>query len=127
MSIDPLANCCEGGGASRLRAANSITATTCSRDKWNQSIISLIEAPTSRLSKTTETGVRVSRNTHAPLTLPGMLSTAGHWDQSRFAMLLPSLHRSLFRAGRWRRVRFVTCAADYGRTEPSRHPLDTVR
>src|SRR5208337_5158045 len=34
-----------------------------------------------------------SRNTHAPLTLPGMLSTAGHWDQSRVAMILPSLCR----------------------------------
>src|SRR4051794_41077683 len=29
-----------------------------------------------------EIGIRVSRNTHAPLTLPGTLSTAGHWDQS---------------------------------------------
>jgi len=29
---------------------------------------------------------RVPRNTHAPLTLPGMLSTAGHWDQSSVAM-----------------------------------------
>jgi hypothetical protein len=26
----------------------------------------------------------------APLTLPGMLSTAGHWDQSRAGMFLPS-------------------------------------
>jgi hypothetical protein len=81
-----------------FQAANSITATTCSCDKWNQSIISLIEAPTSRLSKTTETGVRVSRNTHAPLRLPGMLSTAGHRDQSRVAILLPPVHRSLLRS-----------------------------
>src|SRR5579863_6668500 len=65
-----------------------MTATTCSCDKWNQSIIWLIEAPTSRLSKTTETGVRVSRNTHAPLRLPGMLSTAGHCDQSRVAVAM---------------------------------------
>lgn len=76
-------SCCDGGGASRLRAANSITVTICSRDKWNQSIISLIEAPASRFSKTMETGIRVSLNTHAPLTLPGTLSTAGHCDQSR--------------------------------------------
>jgi len=34
-----------------------------------------------------ETGIRVSLNTHAPLTLPGMLSTAGHSDQSRLAMI----------------------------------------
>jgi hypothetical protein len=66
-----------------------MTATICSRDKWNQSIISPIEAPTSRLSKTTETGVRVSRKTHASLRLPRMLSTAGHCDQR--AMFLPWL------------------------------------
>ena len=46
----------------------------------------------SGLSNTTETGVRVSRNTQAPLRLPGMLSTAGHCDQSRLAMICaPSL------------------------------------
>jgi hypothetical protein len=67
-----------------------MTAAICSRDKWNQSIISPIEAPTSRLSKTTETGVRVSRKIHSPLRLPRMLSTAGHGDQSR-AMFLPWL------------------------------------
>jgi hypothetical protein len=33
-----------------------------------------------------ETGIRVSLNTHAPLTLPGMLSTVGHCDQSSVAM-----------------------------------------
>jgi chromosome segregation protein len=38
---------------------------------------------------TVATGKRVSRNTHAPLTLPGMLSTAGHCDQSRVAMIRP--------------------------------------
>jgi len=32
------------------------------------------------------TGIRVFLKTHAPLTLPGMLSTAGHWDQSSVAM-----------------------------------------
>ncbi len=30
----------------------------------------------------------VSRNTHAPLNLPGTLSTAAHCDQSRFAMTI---------------------------------------
>jgi hypothetical protein len=33
-----------------------------------------------------ETGIRVPFNTHAPLTLPGTLSTAGHCDQSRAAI-----------------------------------------
>ena len=28
-------------------------------------------------------------NTHAPLTFPGILSTAGHWDQSRIAIFAP--------------------------------------
>ena len=49
--------------------------------------------PNSRFSNSRETGIRVSLKTHAPLTLPGTLSTAGHWDQSRAAMvgLLTSL------------------------------------
>src|SRR5260370_19392384 len=59
-------------------------------------MISPIEAPTSRLSKTTETGVRVSLNTHAPLRLPGMLSTAGHCDQSRLAMICSPAALNLF-------------------------------
>src|ERR1700679_853088 len=48
--------------------------------------------PTSRFSKTVATGIRVSRNTQAPLRRSGTLSTAGHCDQSRAAMgiLLPS-------------------------------------
>jgi hypothetical protein len=33
------------------------------------------------------TGSRVPLNTQAPLTLPGMLSTTGHWDQSSAAMV----------------------------------------
>jgi hypothetical protein len=36
----------------------------------------------SRFSNTAETGMRVLRNTHAPLRRPGTLSTAGHCDQS---------------------------------------------
>jgi len=34
--------------------------------------------------------MRVSLNTYAPLTLPGILSAAEHWDQSRDAIFLPS-------------------------------------
>src|SRR2546426_1041851 len=41
------------------------------------------------LTMTVATGKRVPRNTHAPLTLPGMLSTAAHWDQSRVATAQP--------------------------------------
>jgi hypothetical protein len=36
---------------------------------------------------TVTTGSRVPLNTQAPLTLPGMLSAAGHWDQSSTAMV----------------------------------------
>src|SRR5665213_3054482 len=36
-----------------------------------------------RFSNTVEIGMRVPRNTHAPLRLPGMLSTAAHCDRSR--------------------------------------------
>jgi hypothetical protein len=36
-----------------------------------------------------ETGIRVARKTQAPLTFPGMLSTPGHCDQSRFARAGP--------------------------------------
>jgi hypothetical protein len=53
--------------------------------------MSLIVAPASRFSNTADTGIRVSRNTHAPPSRPGTLSTAGHWDQSRRAILLSSL------------------------------------
>src|ERR1700675_622347 len=52
-------------------------------------MISSILDPASRFSKTVATGIRVSRNTHAPLRLSGTLSTAGHCDQSRVAMFLP--------------------------------------
>jgi len=44
-------------------------------------------APASIFSKIAATGIRVPRSTHAPLTLPGMLSTAGHCDQSRLAIV----------------------------------------
>src|SRR5580658_7597973 len=49
-------------------------------------MISSMLEPTSRFSKTVATGIRVSRNTHAPLRRSGTLSTAGHSDQSRAAI-----------------------------------------
>src|SRR5882762_8241471 len=77
----------DDGVTSRLRAANSMTASTCSRSRpSNHSIISSMLAPALRFSKMTETGMRVPLSTHAPLTFPGMLSTAGHCDQSSAAM-----------------------------------------
>src|SRR5215831_9402684 len=64
-----------------------MTASTCSRSKpSNHSIMSSMLAPAFRFSKMTETGMRVPFSTHAPLTFPGMLSTAGHCDQSSAAM-----------------------------------------
>src|SRR4030095_9311427 len=87
-------------GASRLRAANSSTALTCSRVTGNCSITSSMVIPSSRFSKTTATGVRVPLNTQAPLTLPGTLSTAGHSDQSRAAMHRPPSDSSLRDIGR---------------------------
>src|SRR5229473_526313 len=76
----------DGGVTSRLRAANSMTASTCSRSRpSNHSIISSMLAPAFRFSKMTETGMRVPLSTQAPLTFPGMLSTTGHCDQSRAA------------------------------------------
>ncbi len=61
-------------GALRLRAANSSTATICSRVTSDPSTISSTVAPDSSFSNTVETGMRVSLNTHAPLRFPGMLS-----------------------------------------------------
>jgi hypothetical protein len=54
-------------------------------------MMSLIEAPSSKLSNTTATGIRVFRNTAAPLRLPRTLSTPGHCDQSSFAIFVPFL------------------------------------
>src|SRR5260370_10007711 len=48
-------------------------------------MISSMLAPASRFWKTMATGIRVSLKTQAPLTFPGMLSTAGHCDQSSAA------------------------------------------
>lgn len=69
-------------GASRERAAKSNTALTCSGATPNWSTISSMVIPSSRFSKTVATGIRVPRKTHAPLILPGSLSTARHCDQS---------------------------------------------
>ena len=49
----------------------------CSRVTSNCSMTSSM-FKSSRFSNTVTTGRRVLRKTHAPLTLPGMLSTAGH-------------------------------------------------
>src|ERR1700681_631763 len=53
-------------------------------------------APASRFSNTADTGIRVSRNTQAPLSLAGTLSTAGHWDQSSVAMFRLSFIVALY-------------------------------
>ena len=55
-------------GVSRLRAAKSSTAVTCSRVTSNCSIISSMLMPSSRFSKMVATGSRVPRKTHAPQT-----------------------------------------------------------
>src|SRR5258706_11450563 len=78
-------------------------------------MISSMVAPDSRFSNTVATGMRVSLNTHAPLTLPGMLSTAGHCDQSRVAMFLPPFHRKLF----------ATVRGGVTRKEKTRHVADS--
>src|SRR5260370_4638545 len=63
-----------------------MTALTCSRSSpSNHSIMSWRLAPASIFSKMTEAGMRVPLSTQAPLTFPGMLSTAGHCDQSSAA------------------------------------------
>src|SRR6266849_5655559 len=69
--------------------------SSCSRVTGNCSMTSSMLNPASRFSNRTFTGVRVPRSTHAPLTLPGMLSTAGHCDQSRVAIFLPYFYGSL--------------------------------
>src|SRR6185437_932745 len=45
-------------------------------------------APTSRFSKIVATGIRVFWKTHAPLRLPGTLSTAAHCDQSKIVVAI---------------------------------------
>jgi hypothetical protein len=41
-----------------------------------------------KILKTSFTGVRELRNTQAPLTFPGMLSTAVHFNQSRASIVI---------------------------------------
>jgi hypothetical protein len=54
--------------------------------------------PSSRLSNTIATGVRVPLNTHAPLTFPGTLST-GHSDQSSTAIVFFPRYRGRYPGG----------------------------
>ena len=69
--------------ASRERVACSRTRRACSRvTPGNHARNSESCAPSSRFWKSAATGTRVPRNTQAPLTRWGSLSTAGHEDQS---------------------------------------------
>src|SRR5207237_762080 len=86
-----------GPDAFRLCATKSSTATICSLVTSNCSITSST-LKSSRFSMTVATGNRVSRNTHAPPTLPGMLSTAGHCDQSRLGICTNSFSQNTLRA-----------------------------
>src|SRR5208283_5171033 len=72
-------------------------------------MISSMLEPTSRFSKTVATGIRVPRNTHAPLRLSATLSTAGHCDQSSVAIPLPSLRCFIPQLGGG-----VTCGQGWG-------------
>src|SRR4051812_8740228 len=78
-------------GDSALRATNPSAEFICSRVTGYCSMISLIVIPASRLSKTSETGVRVPLNSQAPPTFPAMLSTAGQFDQSSGAAIIFSI------------------------------------
>jgi hypothetical protein len=70
-------------GAKALRAACSRTARTCSSvTPGNHSTNCDAEAPSSRFSKSAATGIRVPRNTQAPLTRSGFRSTSVQDDQS---------------------------------------------
>ena len=65
--------------STRLCSACSNTATTCSRvTPGNHFRKSFTLAPPSRFSNNARTGARVPLNTQAPLTFPGMRSTALH-------------------------------------------------
>src|SRR5882724_638452 len=75
------------GSFSKLCVAKCTTALTSSSVTSKTSVISRMDIPASRFSKMTETGMRVPFKTQAPLTLPGTLSTAGHWDQSSDAIV----------------------------------------
>jgi len=69
--------------AVELRAACSSTARTCSTvTPGNHCTKPCTDAPSSRFSNSAATGTRVPRNTQAPLTREGSLSTAAQLDQS---------------------------------------------
>src|SRR5262245_48589211 len=87
------------GSARRLSATKSSTAMICSRLTSNCSTTSSIPR-SSRFSMIVATGKRVPLNTQAPPTLPGILSTAGHRDQSRVATRTPSLQTTAKSRGR---------------------------
>src|ERR1700693_866401 len=72
----------------------------CSRLTSNHSMMSSIVAPASRFSKTVATGMRVPRNTQAPLTFSGELSTAGHRDQSSADMSPPCASYTVLRCAK---------------------------
>src|SRR5437588_7068096 len=74
-------------------------------------MISSMHDPASRFSNTADTGIRVPRNTHAPLRLPGTLSTAGHRDQSRVAMFLPRPILTLYHGSPARIVKLTGASA----------------
>src|SRR5665213_1431241 len=83
----------KAGSFSRLSVTNCSTAFTSSGVTENTSVISSGDIPASRFEKTVCTGMRVPLKTQAPLTLPGILSTALHCDQSRFAIAQTPLPR----------------------------------
>jgi hypothetical protein len=76
------------GGFARLPTAKCRTGLTSSGVTSKTSVISSADIPASRFSNTVCTGIRVPRKTHAPLTFPGMLSTAAYCDQSRVAVAI---------------------------------------
>ena len=71
----------KAGTLSRLKAANWVDSFDLFAIKAvipYHCMMSSRLAPASRFSKMADIGVRVPFNPHAPLTLPGTLSTAGH-------------------------------------------------
>lgn len=72
---------------SRLCAANSSTASTCSRfTPGNHCRKSSTVAPSSKFSKRAFTGTRVPRKTKAPLTVSGEAFTSEQSDQSNMVI-----------------------------------------
>lgn len=73
-----------GATGARLSSARkfSASATCCRLTPSNWSRNSKTVMPRFRPAMSDSTGTRVPRNTQAPPSFPGRLSTAGHWDQS---------------------------------------------